>query len=54
MLNHNNFVIFRGGIAITANGQNMDSVVEPVMVVTVRTNSGTSVFYQVFQDLRFK
>ena len=41
------FVIFSGGIPITVTGRNMDSVGEPVMVVTVRTNSGTSVFYQV-------
>ena len=31
----------------------MDSVAEPVMVVTVRTNSGTSVFYHVLLDFLY-
>ena len=37
--------IFSGGVPITVTGDNVDSVVEPIMVVTVITE--LSVHYQV-------
>lgn len=37
----------RGGIVITVTGENLDSVEEPVMVVTVMSDDVVNVYYQV-------
>ena len=36
-----------GGIPITLTRENVDSVAEPIMIVTVITNTELSVYYQV-------
>ena len=40
-------LFFSGGVEITTVGKNMDSVAEPIMVVTVIYQGVTDVFYQV-------
>ena len=40
--------ISSGGILITVTGENVNSVAEPIMVVTVITNNELSVYYQVW------
>ena len=40
-------VFFSGGTVVTGTGQNVDSVEEPVMVVTVSTTRGVNTYYQV-------
>ena len=42
-----NSIVCSGGVPITVTGENVDSVVEPIMVVTVITNTEQSVYYQV-------
>ena len=46
------FVFCSGGILITVTGTNMDSVAEPIMVVTVIEGNRVSVYYQVQRILR--
>ena len=41
------YIVYSGGVPITVTGENVDSVAEPIMVVTVITNSEQSVYYQV-------
>lgn len=41
------FSFIRGGIVITVTGENLDSVEEPVMVVTVMLDDAVNVYYQV-------
>ena len=38
---------FSGGVPITVTGKSVDSVAEPIMVVTVITSTEVSVYYQV-------
>ena len=40
-------IVSSGGVPITVTGENVDSVAEPIMVVTVITNAELSVYYQV-------
>ena len=40
-------IVCSGGVPITVTGENVDSVAEPIMVVTVITNTDLSIYYQV-------
>ena len=40
-------VLWSGGIHVTVDGQNLDSVAEPIMVVVVAIDGETSTLYQV-------
>ena len=44
-------IFYSGGTIVTASGKNMDSVEEPVMVVTVSTMRGVNTYYQVYTQL---
>ncbi len=41
------FISNSGGTVVSATGQNVDSVEEPVMVVTVSTTRGVNTYYRV-------